>query len=603
MSSSAREISWTAEDCAGLLDKSKRSGNHFMGCCPAHPDVNPSLLLRDADDGGLIARCFSGCSYAAVIEALERKGASIARRRKREEPFSDHPQLGAPSAHWDYHDVMSRVILRVCRWEQPSGKKDIRPLVRTADGWRWAHHPTPRPLFQLDRLANEPDKPVIVVEGEKTAVAAQKLFPDHIATTWPGGAAAMGQADLEPLRDRTVTLIPDCDAPGRKAMAWIQNALKATARSVRTVDPGRLAKDLAEGWDFADALREGRDVSGWLAQSNAEPEQPRIVLCQALEIAQRKRRAWWLLKLYVERDATIIMFGDLGTLKSFLALHWGLLVAVQGHQVVYLSAEGKGLPQRIRGWAINRWGERWEAELGKVPFFGIEQPLNLSAEERIADLLQSLEHGAITPALIIVDTVSKNSDGRVEASNDDANAYLNLIDQKLRVPYRATVIYVHHTGHMEKQRARGPYTLMANTDANFRLERPDAGKLLITVTAGRMKDTEPPAPFSMQARIVETGEIDDEGRAVTTLVLDETETVAVAIRKRPTGKVQRAILNTLEARQRDATGSLIWTVDDIRKVGDELSIPRTSARDAIPKLIEDGLLKKVVGGLSLGYAP
>jgi 5S rRNA maturation endonuclease (ribonuclease M5) len=492
--------------------------------------------------------------------------------------------------------------MRVCRWEQPGGK-DIRPLIKTVDGWKWGHHPNPRPLFQLDRLTNEPEKKVLLVEGEKTAMAAQKLFPDHIVTTWAGGAAATGQADISVLKGRDVTLIPDCDAPGRKAMAWMLYALKASAHCVRIVDPAQIVKDLPEKWDLADALAEKRDVSTWLAEAEQVPPAPRIVLRSALEIAETSVKIWWLLEPYLERNASILLFGDLGTLKSFLALHWALICSCMRHCVVYLSAEGKGLPRRIKGWARHRWGDAWQSELAKLPFFGIERPLNLSAALTVAELLVSMEAGAIEPALIIIDTLSKNSDGRIETSNEDAQIYLNQIDQELRSRFDATVLMVHHCGHAEKGRARGPYSLMANTDANYLIERPDLDKLVITVKAGRMKDTESPPPFSLQAKVVETGDVDDRGKPVTTLILEPSEEVAMSKPKRPTGKAQKAILSALEARQRDGTGIPVWTLDEIRQIAKELDIAKSSARDATRILIDSGFLKQQIGGLALGYQP
>lgn len=263
----APQIGWSAEQCARLLNKPKKSPNGWKACCPAHEDSDPSLFLADGQDGGVALVCYAGCDYRSIAQALEAKGAVLsASSSNRSEIPHNHFQLGEYHLYWDYRDTIGRVILRVCRWEQPGGKKDIRPLIRNPEGgWKWAHHPDPRPLFQLDRLINEPDVPVILVEGEKTAMAAQRLFPDYIATTWPGGAASTGQVDTEPLRGRQVTLIPDCDAPGRRAMMWMQKNLKDVKADVRMVDPATFVADLPEGWDLADALAEKRDVSNWLA--------------------------------------------------------------------------------------------------------------------------------------------------------------------------------------------------------------------------------------------------------------------------------------------------------------------------------------------------
>jgi hypothetical protein len=254
---------WNAERCARLLAKPKQTPSGWRACCPSHEDNNPSLFLADGTDG-LALVCYAGCTYEAIAAALEARGAVLKHPCDRAQIPSEHFQLGPYSSHWDYRDASGRVVMRVCRWEQPGARKDIRPLTRTEDGWKWAHYPAPRPLFQLDRLTNESECPVLLVEGEKTAIAAQRLFPDHIATTWSGGAAAVGQADLSVLKGRDVTLVPDCDAAGQKAMVWWAQRLRSQARSVRTVDPRRFVRDLPDGWDFADALAEGRDVSKWL---------------------------------------------------------------------------------------------------------------------------------------------------------------------------------------------------------------------------------------------------------------------------------------------------------------------------------------------------
>jgi hypothetical protein len=216
-----------------------------------------------------------------------------------------------------------------------------------------------------------------------------------------------------------------------------------------------------------------------------------------------------------------------------------------------------------------------------------------------------MEAGAITPALVVVDTVSKNSDGQVESSTEDATAYLNQIDQQLRSRYEATVLMVHHTGHGAKDRARGPYALMANTDANFRVDRPDLNSLVVTVTAGRMKDTESPPPFSMEGKEVETGDIsEDDGTAITTVVMVPSDVVAVDRPKRPTGKAQLAILRALEQRQFVGDGAPVWTINEIQSMArTELDQSKSTARDAIHRLTEMKFLKPTIGGLALGYQP
>jgi putative DNA primase/helicase len=122
-----------------------------------------------------------------------------------------------------------------------------RPSRRDPFSCEW---PAPRPLYGLPRLAQRPYAPVLVVEGEGTADAAALLFPEHVVISWANGTNAIGKTDWQPLAGRAVTLWPDADAPGRKAMARLAALLHEQGCRVALLDP---PADLPQGWDLADA--------------------------------------------------------------------------------------------------------------------------------------------------------------------------------------------------------------------------------------------------------------------------------------------------------------------------------------------------------------
>lgn len=136
----------------------------------------------------------------------------------------------------------------VCRFP---GKR-IRPLSFDGSRWQWKAPPAPRPLYWSSPL--QPEQPVLVVEGEKAADAAARLFPTHSVCTWPSGCKAINKADWQPLRNRTVLLWPDADDVGRQAMAKLGPMLMALGCDVTIVEP---PGHMAEGWDLADALEQG----------------------------------------------------------------------------------------------------------------------------------------------------------------------------------------------------------------------------------------------------------------------------------------------------------------------------------------------------------
>lgn len=43
--------------------------SHWMACCPAHDDRNPSLAIREKD-GLLLIRCFAGCEALSILSAV-----------------------------------------------------------------------------------------------------------------------------------------------------------------------------------------------------------------------------------------------------------------------------------------------------------------------------------------------------------------------------------------------------------------------------------------------------------------------------------------------------------------------------------------------------
>lgn len=185
------------------------------------------------------------------------------------EPGFRHPAHGTASAHWAYRDETGRLLGYVARFDLEDGKEILpRTWCRKPDGsacWRWKSFPVPRPLYGLDRLAARSNAPVLLVEGEKTADAAQGRLPGHVGVTWPGGSDAVDKADWTVLAGREVIVWPDADVPGHKAAGQITEQLLAVgAASVALV---RLPPGLPEGWDLADSIPGDMDIDPLLDEA------------------------------------------------------------------------------------------------------------------------------------------------------------------------------------------------------------------------------------------------------------------------------------------------------------------------------------------------
>jgi len=174
-------------------------------------------------------------------------------------PPTQHFSNGKPSGLWPYRDVAGKMLGFVCRFETSKGK-DIRPLTFWQNAttgvcaWHWKSWPVPRPLYGLERLAQNTAAPVLVVEGEKCADAAPSLLADYVAVTSPGGSKAAAKADWSPLKYREIVIWPDNDAPGKDYADKVAKlAREAGAASIRIIE---VSSGRPDGWDIADAIRD-----------------------------------------------------------------------------------------------------------------------------------------------------------------------------------------------------------------------------------------------------------------------------------------------------------------------------------------------------------
>ena len=193
----------------------------------------------------------TGWSFVEAAQRIEQH-LGIAPQRP------DPPTKGAESV-WRYSDTFL-----VCRFP---GKK-IRPLWWSGSRWEWKAPPAPRPLLNLDQLRSNPGT-VLIVEGEKTADAAAKLYPKAIVTTWPSGCKAIDKADWSPLKGRRIILWPDADQPGNLAMERLaQLLLQLPVERVQLVAP---PADAPEGWDLADATWTQQEAAAYIKANISDP--------------------------------------------------------------------------------------------------------------------------------------------------------------------------------------------------------------------------------------------------------------------------------------------------------------------------------------------
>jgi putative DNA primase/helicase len=184
------------------------------------------------------------------------------------DPDMHHWILGKPAASWLYRDASGGRICFIGRYNKTDGNKEFWPRTwrknreTGKEEWRWKNAPDPRPLYGIELLAQRPNGPVIVVEGEKCADVARRLFPGHVVVSPMNGARSPQRADWSQLQGRDVTICRDNDKPGEAYEQIVGRILLGLGCKVSVVDitalvalavSARGAAVKADGWDIADA--------------------------------------------------------------------------------------------------------------------------------------------------------------------------------------------------------------------------------------------------------------------------------------------------------------------------------------------------------------
>jgi hypothetical protein len=202
-----------------------------------------------------------GLQWAYTGDTSDGRAATFTLHKPRQQAERPEPPTKSAESVWHYSDTFL-----VCRFP---GKK-IRPLHWTGSRWEWKAPPAPRPLLNLSQLRSHTGT-VLVVEGEKAADAAAKLYPKAVVTTWPSGCKAIDKADWSPLTGRRIILWPDADAVGQQAMDRLAHLLlRLPVDRVQIVAP---PADAPEGWDLADATWTPQEAAAYIKANISAPLQ------------------------------------------------------------------------------------------------------------------------------------------------------------------------------------------------------------------------------------------------------------------------------------------------------------------------------------------
>lgn len=297
-----------------------------------------------------------------------------------------------------------------------------------------------------------------------------------------------------------------------------------------------------------------------------------------------------------------LVYGESGTGKSTVAVDLGCAIATgqpwrgrkaQRGLVLHVAGEGMhGLRLRLAAAVSEGRGA-----VG-MPYGIIPDALDLVAPGDVCELLELIEAAESETgeklALLIVDTLARCF-GIDENDGSQMRVAIAACDA-IRQATGATVLVVHHAGKDHSKGARGHSSLRAAVDTELLVEGLHNPR---TLTVTKQRDLPTAEPMALSLEPVTVGQDHEAHEAITACIVRHSD--APPARKAPSGKQQAVLLAELE--QRYGRGEVAWTDAELRGIGRDLDMGKSSARAAVLGLHSAGYLCQSVGGSTLAHAP
>jgi hypothetical protein len=448
--------------------------------------------------------------------------------------------------YWPYLDALGNILGYVLRYENKAGiDKTIRPAFQTDGNGKWIlkgiAKGEKRPLYRGELLLQKPELRALIVAGEPCCDLGFSLFKNKLnVITTQGGEGVISQGDFEDLKDHDVIHFPDNDPTGEKTVKdIIELSKKYQFKSLRIVNwPDELRhirhSDGAEKnsqyrkWDICDLYehyeKDSQKVWEFIMNNAKEPEAENSERSFAFKhiSAFEIKPAQWLIKPYIERDSLVQIFGDPGSGKSFIGIDIACSVATgkdfHGCQttkggVLYIAGEGQnGILKRFQA-----WNNKYQVDVFKHEIFLSTMPTALCNSDAVEIIKKAIKDINIIPYLIVIDTLARNFGNGDENSNQDMSKFIASLDQ-IRVPDKATILPIHHTGHGDKSRSRGAMALKGALDAEYKMSKDNHG--IVRFENTKIKDFEKPDGLSFKIISVELGKDEETGEDITSGILE-----------------------------------------------------------------------------------
>jgi len=419
----------------------------LMALCPSHPDRNPSLAVKEADNGNVLITCHGGCDSRDVVAALGLEMSDLFA----EEATKDNKVV---VARYPYIDGSTGEVL----WEKiryypktfaqihyDRVGKEVWGLPKDVQPWLYR-----APHF---KKALDDGEPIWVVEGEADVHAIEAMGGYGTTQTMGAGKGKWKPFHTSLLRRASeVRIIVDLDDDrknqrtgedeniGRNYAFEVRDALTAEGIKV-TMWRSPVGKDAS------DALHAGKKLEDF--QKYRMPRQ-RVTGVMGHDLMVKEFPPLVFAVEGILPQGVAILGAPPKAAKSFLALDMAVGVATGGvclshlpctlGDVLYVGLEDSERRLKDR---IALLMENHVPDLSRIEFQSIDSEWQVGTQGRA--WMEEWAEAAESPRLIVIDTLGK-AEPELSATKDSYRAEQEMMLRYKRFADRhdLTVLFIHH---------------------------------------------------------------------------------------------------------------------------------------------------------------
>ena len=365
-------------------------------------------------------------------------------------------------------------------------KQKYAPFSLNPDGTWSLKRPEGKLPIYFKNTEDYKDKPVLISEGEKANLGAEKIYKGD-CVTWHGGVNSWEKADWTPIYGREVWIWPDNDEAGKKCAESIHKYLKKKGCVVSVIAPPESFAEKDDLWDasVSGCFKDSDEFEAYCLENKVYIGGNEFEFLSYDEMEANDRPPEWLIDKIAEKETVVSIYAEPKAGKSFVGISMMLSIATgtewygyptEESGVLYFCGEGeKSIFKRILAWE-----KHFDKELRGKNFKVSNRPARILDDEDYEDVLAKAheakkEFGKL--GLIVIDTLQRNFGSGDENSTSDMNLFIQRID-RLKFETGACIMLIHHTGHAGSKsngvrRGRGSSVLPASVDSEFFIERDD----------------------------------------------------------------------------------------------------------------------------------